>query len=107
VHHSSDIEYLDKNHGGYLILFDRMFGTFKDKDDSKTIKYGVLHPPKTHNPIEVLSHEYIHIWQDVKKANTWKGRFMYVFGPPGWTEDGTGKTTKIMQRELAELKKAA
>ena len=107
VHHSSNIEYLDKNHGGYLILFDKMFGTFKDKDDSKKITYGVLHPPKTHNPVEVLTHEYVHIWQDVMKAETWKGRFMYIFGPPGWTEDGTGKTTKMMQAELAELKKVA
>ncbi|MGB0918245.1 MAG: C-5 sterol desaturase, partial [Flavobacteriales bacterium] len=81
--------------------------TFKDKDDSKDIKYGVLHPPESHNPITVLSHEYVHIWQDVMKAKTWKGRFMYIFGPPGWTEDGTGKTTKMMQAELAELKKAA
>lgn len=100
VHHSSDVEYLDKNHGGYLILFDKIFGTFKDKDDSKAIKYGVLHPPNSYNPVTVLTHEYANIWNDVKEAKTWKGRFMYIFGPPGWREDGSGKTVKQMQAEL-------
>jgi len=108
VHHSSDMEYLDKNHGGYLIIFDRIFGTFKDKDDSKPVNYGVLHPPNSHNPIKVLTHEYVNIWNDVINANTWKGRFMYVFGPPGWNEeDGSSKTVKAMQRELKAQKVAA
>lgn len=99
VHHSSDLDYLDKNHGGYLIIFDRLFGTFKDKDDSKPVNYGVLHPPNSYNPMTILTHEYVNIWNDVKKAKTWKGRFMYIFGPPGWSEDGSTLTVKQMQRQ--------
>jgi len=79
-----------------------------DKDDSKPVNYGVLHPPNSHNPIKVLTHEYVNIWNDVINANTWKGRFMYVFGPPGWNEeDGSSKTVKAMQRELKAQKVAA
>jgi hypothetical protein len=98
---------LDKNHGGYLIIFDKLFGTFKDKDDDKPVNYGVLHPPNSYNPVTVLTHEYVNIWNDVKNAKTLKGKFMYIFGPPGWTEDGSGKTVKQMQAELEAQKKAA
>lgn len=100
VHHSREIEYLDKNHGGYLNIFDRIFGTFKDLDESKEIKFGVIHPPNSNHPIDILTHEYKNIWRDVKMAKNWKERFMYVFGPPGWSPDGSRKTARQMQREL-------
>ena len=100
VHHSSNLEYLDKNHGGYLNIFDKMFGTFRDLDDERECNFGVLHAPKSHHPWEVLTHEYRDIWTDVKKAKTWKERWMYTFGPPGWSPDGSSKTVKEMQREL-------
>lgn len=100
VHHSSNIEYLDKNHGGYLNIFDRIFGTYKDWDEERETKYGVLHPPNSYHPWTIVSHEYKEIWKDVKNARNWKDRFMYVFGPPGWSPDGSRKTVKEMQREL-------
>ncbi|MBX2842462.1 MAG: sterol desaturase family protein [Flammeovirgaceae bacterium] len=102
VHHSSDLEYLDKNHGGYLNLFDKVFGTFKDLDDDKEVHFGVLHPPNSYNPLVIVSHEYKHIWLDLKKARNFKEGFMYVFGPPGWSPDGSSQTVKQMQRELAK-----
>lgn len=107
VHHSSDIAYLDKNHGGYLILFDKLFGTYMDKDDEKEITYGVLHPPTSYNPLVVLTHEYANIWNDVKKAKTWRDKFMFTFGPPGWSPDGSTLTVKQMQAQIEGHKKAA
>jgi sterol desaturase/sphingolipid hydroxylase (fatty acid hydroxylase superfamily) len=103
VHHSSNLEYLDKNHGGYLNLFDRLFGTFKDLDESNKTHFGVLHPPRTHNPIDILTHEYIDIWRDVRNAPTLKDKFMYVFGPPGWSHDGSRKTVRQIQQEMEAL----
>ena len=100
VHHSSKLEYLDKNHGGYLNIFDKMFGTFKDFDDEKENEYGVLHPPNSYHPWTIVSHEYKDIWKDFKKSKSLKERFMYVFGPPGWSPDGSTKTVKQMQKEL-------
>ncbi|MEQ9148038.1 MAG: sterol desaturase family protein, partial [Cytophagales bacterium] len=107
VHHSSNIDYLDKNHGGYLNIFDRIFGTHKVLDDSQEIKFGVLHPPQSYNPLVIVSHEYRDIWQDVKSTKNWKEKFMYVFGPPGWSPDGSRKTVKEMQeeKEKVEIKK--
>jgi hypothetical protein len=101
VHHSSNLEYLDKNHGGYLNLFDRIFGTFKDLDESNKVSFGVLHPPSSHSPLEILTHEYKDIWRDVVKAPTFKAKFMYVFGPPGWSHDGSRKTVREIQKEMA------
>ena len=106
VHHSSNIEYLDMNHGGYLNMFDKMFGTWKDLDESKEIQFGVLHPPNSHNPLVILTHEYKDIWNDVRKSKNLKEAFMYTFGPPGWTPDASFKTVRQMQQELEEQKKA-
>ena len=104
VHHASNLEYLDKNHGGYLNIFDRIFGSHKHFDENVEVKYGVIHPPKTNNPLDIVSHEYINIWKDVMKAKTWKGRWMYIWGPPGWSEDGSTMTVKQIHREMAEGK---
>ncbi len=101
AHHSSNTEYLDTNHGGYLNIFDRIFGTHKVLDEKNIeTKYGVLHPPNSNNPLVIVSHEYKDIWRDVKNAKSIKDAFMYVFGAPGWSPDGTTLTAKQMQAKL-------
>ncbi|MGB5944184.1 MAG: sterol desaturase family protein [Leeuwenhoekiella sp.] len=102
VHHSRNLEYMDKNHGGFLNLFDRMFGTFKELDDNIKIEYGVTHPPNSFNPFVILTHEYRDIWSDMKKSPNWAHKFMYTFGPPGWSHDGSTLTIKQMRRKLKE-----
>jgi sterol desaturase/sphingolipid hydroxylase (fatty acid hydroxylase superfamily) len=101
VHHSQNLEYLDKNHGGYLNIFDKIFGTWKPMDDDAEIKYGVIHPPNSHNPLIILTHEYGDIWRDVKKAKSIKEAFMYIFGPPGWSPDGSTMTVRQLQKAMA------
>jgi sterol desaturase/sphingolipid hydroxylase (fatty acid hydroxylase superfamily) len=112
VHHAQNIEYMDMNHGGFLNAFDKIFGTWKELDDSIDIKYGVTHAPDSYNPLIILTHEYADIWKDMKKSKNWRHKFMYIFGPPGWSHDGSTKTIKQVQKEvelekLAALKKAA
>ncbi|MFH6603746.1 sterol desaturase family protein [Maribacter algicola] len=104
VHHAQNVEYLDKNHGGFLNIFDKLFGTWKELDDDIDVKYGVIHPPKNHNPLEILTHEYKDIWKDMKKSPKLYHKFMYVFGPPGWSHDGSTLTVKQQQR-LFEMQK--
>lgn len=104
VHHAQNIDYLDKNHGGYLNLFDRMYGSHGVLDENQTVRFGVVHPPKTNNPLDVLSHEYVAIWKDVKKAKKFKHALMYIFGPPGWSPDGSSYTVKQIQREFNKMK---
>ena len=99
IHHSKHIPHLDKNHGGILCIFDRIFGTYVEYDNKSDVDFGVLHPPNSYNPFVILTHEFKDIWRDVKNAKCLHEVFMYVFGPPGWSNDETRKTTKELQYE--------
>ncbi len=104
VHHAKNLEYMDKNHGGFLNIFDKIFGTWKELDDDIDIAYGVTKPPNSYNPLIILTHEYKDIWNDMKKSSNLYHKFMYAFGPPGWSHDGSSLTIKQM-RELAKKTK--
>lgn len=106
VHHAQNVEYLDKNHGGILNIFDRMFGTFKEFDDSIEVKYGVIHAPNSYNPVVILTHEFKDIWRDVKSTKNFRHKLMYIFGPPGWSPDGSTLTVKQQQRLYQEQRKS-
>ena len=69
-------------------------------NDDIEIQYGVTHAPNSYNPWVILTHEYKDIWLDTKKSKNWYHKFMYIFGQPGWSHDGSTITVKQMQREL-------
>ena len=101
LHHSRNIRFLDKNHGGILIIWDRLFGTYLDsREDGSQRMFGVLSPPNSYNPWIIFSHEYQNIWKDVRRAPTWKDKLRYIFYPPGWSHDNTKMTAKQMQQQL-------
>jgi len=104
VHHSSNTEYLDRNHGGILTVWDRLYGTWQAPIKGVKPKYGISHDPGTDNPITHNLFEFQEIWKDVKKAPGLKNKFMYIFGPPGWSHDGSSMTSKQLQAELALAK---
>ncbi|MFS4491992.1 sterol desaturase family protein [Maribacter sp. 2308TA10-17] len=104
VHHAQNVEYLDKNHGGFLNIFDKIFGTWKELDDDVDVKFGVIHAPQSYNPLVILTHEYKDIWNDMKKSTNLWHKFMYVFGPPGWSHDGSTMTVKQQQRLFKKQK---
>jgi sterol desaturase/sphingolipid hydroxylase (fatty acid hydroxylase superfamily) len=82
VHHGANPQYLDKNYGGILIIWDRMFGTFEP--EVRRIKYGLTKNIKTFNPMRIGYHEFIDIARDVRAATGLKNKFGHVFGRPGW-----------------------
>ncbi len=100
VHHATNVKYLDKNHGAMLSIWDQIFGTYESFDEDLDIAYGVTHAPNSYNPIVIATHEYKAIWRDVKHSKTWRERFMYVFGAPGWHPNGETLTVKQMQKAL-------
>lgn len=102
VHHGSDIKYLDKNHGGILIIWDRLFGTFQQEEERPT--YGLVHNLQTYNPFVIAFHEWRDILRDLRWAPDFRSALAYVFGPPGWSHDGSRKTARQLQEE--ENKKA-
>ncbi len=82
AHHGSNHVYLDKNYGGILIVWDRLFGTFEPEVEA--VRYGLTKNISTHNPARVAFHEYAAIARDVRHARSWRERLGYAFGGPGW-----------------------
>lgn len=82
VHHGSDPEYLDRNYGGILIIWDRMFGSFQR--ELHRPRYGLTKPVGSDNVLTLQYHEYGNIVRDVRAARGWRAKLGYVLGPPGW-----------------------
>lgn len=82
VHHGSDTIYLDKNYGAILSIWDRMFGTYQEEIHRPT--YGLTKQINTINPVKVHFIEYVHIFNDLKKARSFKEGWNYLTKPPGW-----------------------
>jgi sterol desaturase/sphingolipid hydroxylase (fatty acid hydroxylase superfamily) len=83
VHHASNAEYLDRNYGGILIIWDRLFGTFAREQPQTPITYGLVHPIGSNNPIRIALHEWGAMAADVRRARTWRERLRQLFGRPG------------------------
>lgn len=84
VHHGSNNPYLDKNYGGILIIWDRLFNSYAHEVEQ--VRYGLTHNIDTYNPIKVNFHEFALMVRDVWRAKTWRARVGYLLAPPGWTE---------------------
>ncbi|HVK85088.1 MAG TPA: sterol desaturase family protein [Kofleriaceae bacterium] len=97
VHHGKNVPYLDKNHGGVLIIWDRLFGTFAREDER--VVYGLTKDIATFNPLRIGFHEVAAIGRDVARAPTVGAKLGYVFAPPGWSHDGSSQTATQLQRE--------
>jgi sterol desaturase/sphingolipid hydroxylase (fatty acid hydroxylase superfamily) len=102
VHHASNISYLDCNHGGVLIIWDRMFGSFSREMDDEEVVYGLTHNITTLNPLVVATHEYRAIFNDVFRAKNWRDKLAYLFLAPGWSHDAKDQRSKTLRKALAE-----
>jgi len=98
VHHGKNVRYLDKNHGGILIIWDRLFGTFEAEGEK--VVYGLTKDIRTFNPLRIGFHEVAAIARDVAAAPSLRAKLGYAFAPPGWSHDGSSKTATELQREL-------
>ena len=85
VHHGSNKKYLDKNYGGFLIIWDRIFGTYQ-KEEEKVI-YGLTKDINTNNALLINFIEFKSIIKDLKKCKSWKDRFKITFGNLSWRPD--------------------
>ncbi len=83
VHHGSDDKYLDKNYGGILIVWDRIWGTFQAEEE--TPRYGLKRDFESQNPIKVWFSELPSLVSDLSKARTLGEVFGFLFRRPGWT----------------------
>lgn len=102
VHHASNTEYLDKNMGMCLSIWDRIFGTFQEEIDDLPIKYGLTYPLENRGAINIVLHGWIDLWNDLKKPSSFITKFKIILMPPGWSPDGSTKTSKELRNELSK-----
>lgn len=92
VHHGSNDVYIDKNYGGVLIIWDRLFGTYQTEQEPVT--YGIIKPLNSANPFTIVFHEYWQIIIDVMAAKSISDKLKFIVGKPGWlpSADATKQT---------------
>jgi sterol desaturase/sphingolipid hydroxylase (fatty acid hydroxylase superfamily) len=90
VHHGSNVEYLDRNHAGIFIIWDRLFGTFEP--ERARVAYGLTKNIQTYAPLDIAFHEWAAMLRDVRSARTLRARLGYLLRPPGWSPDGSTLT---------------
>lgn len=102
VHHGSNPKYLDKNMGMFLIIWDKLFGTFQPEipaEQYKPITYGLTKNLENPGPVSIVFHEWAQIWKDMtQKGIGLTTRLHYLFGPPGWSHDGSRQTSEQMRK---------
>lgn len=84
VHHAVNDVYLDKNYGGILILWDRLFGTFIEENDEEPVVYGTRSPLQSWNPVWANVEVYHAMWLDAWRAKRWRDKLRIWFAKPGW-----------------------
>ena len=102
VHHASNVRYLDRNHAGTLIIWDRIFGTFAEEKDDEPVVYGITTNIDTYNPLKIATHEYASLWRDIREAPRFSDKLKYIFYAPGWSHNGKTLTARQMRDALKQ-----
>jgi sterol desaturase/sphingolipid hydroxylase (fatty acid hydroxylase superfamily) len=94
VHHACNETCLDKNYGGTLIVFDKLFGTFATPPEDEPLRYGLVGRAPSHNPVKIVFGEWASMIHDLRAAKSgWAEWMSIVFGPPR-AKSGSGKQKK-------------
>ena len=96
VHHGRNIQYLDRNYAGILIVWDRLFGSFEP--EAERVDYGLTKNLESFNPIRIAFHVWVDMLRDAWRAPSWRESIQYLVKPPGWSPDRTSLTARQMQR---------
>jgi len=99
VHHARNPRYLDRNYAGILIVWDRLFGTFQPELDEEPCRYGVVKNLATFNLLRVAFHEWAAIGHDLVRQP--RHALGWLFGPPGWSPDGSRETSDQIRARWA------
>lgn len=87
----------------FLIIWDKLFGTFQPEltdTEYQPVKYGLTKPLEKETPTHIVFHEWNLILQDMKRSDiSWKEKIFYLFGPPGWSHDGTRLTSEQLRAQ--------
>jgi sterol desaturase/sphingolipid hydroxylase (fatty acid hydroxylase superfamily) len=98
VHHGSNARYLDCNHGGVLIIWDRLFGTFSPELDTEPVVYGLTKNIDGDSVSAALLNEYRALWRDLRAAPDWATRWRYLLLAPGWSHNGPDQRARVLRQ---------
>ena len=88
VHHGRNPKYIDRNHGGTLIIWDKLFGTFQQEEEKAV--YGITTPAQCWDPISAHLKPFTGMWKDVSLVKEWRGKIRVLFHKPGWLPEQYG-----------------
>jgi alkylglycerol monooxygenase len=88
VHHGSDPKYIDRNHAGTLIIWDKLFGTYQVEEEEPI--YGITTPLRTWDPVQANFHYYRDLWQLAARCSQWQDKLRVFLKPPGWRPQELG-----------------
>ncbi len=97
VHHASNVEYLDGNYGGVLVVFDRLFGTYIAEDQRVPCRFGLVEPIATHDLLTIEFGHWRALWRDLRSSRSVREMCGYLIKPPGWRPNGEGETTEDLR----------
>ena len=80
VHHGSNKQYIDKNYGNLLIIWDRMFGTFESEEEP--VKFGLVNNVNTFNPTKITFMAWMSMIEDIKSKTNFSEMLRIILGPP-------------------------
>lgn len=103
VHHGRNPKYIDKNHAGTLIIWDKMFGTFQAEEERPT--YGITKPINSWNPIWANFSHYVDMSKDLRRITKWSDKIKYLFKKPGWLPDYLGGYQSVPEIDKSTYKK--
>ena len=96
VHHGANPQYIDKNYGATFIFWDYIFGSFEPEVEKPN--FGLTKNISSNNPFTLTFHEALSMFRDVSKPGSFRNRFMYMFGPPGW------KPSEVLEKDTVNVK---
>jgi sterol desaturase/sphingolipid hydroxylase (fatty acid hydroxylase superfamily) len=100
VHHASNEIYLDKNYGGVLMIFDKLFGTYATEEENSRCYYGLVTPVESVNPIWIAFHEWISMATDLTRSRNFLEAVNYLFGHPGWRPENKGEEISTQAKDI-------
>jgi sterol desaturase/sphingolipid hydroxylase (fatty acid hydroxylase superfamily) len=96
VHHGANVQYLDRNYAGILIVWDRWFGTFEP--EREPARYGLTKNIQSFNPVYAAFHEFVAVFRDAFTARSLRDALGFLLRPPGWKPAGAGATATDLKR---------
>lgn len=106
VHHATNPQYLDRNHAGIFIIWDKLFGTFEPEVEKPV--YGLVKNIETYNPIKIAFLEWVNMFRDFSFSKTsFLNKVKYLIKPPGWKHDGTGVLSSDLREEWEKKNRQA